>query len=141
MMNTTFAERCAISEQCLPTAPYRDMLSRLHADMLSEIEHLQKLADEWARLSQDEGKAERHIERLRGNASRWVAFRRIWLACDAAYDLFSNTLALAKTPADADDAIDAVIAASKWAKCDGGTCGVGGYCNRCKKAGGKAVTP
>jgi len=39
-MTTTFAERCAVCEQCLPAAPYRDMLNRLHADMLGEIEAL-----------------------------------------------------------------------------------------------------
>jgi hypothetical protein len=30
----TFKERCRISEQCLPSAPYRDMLTKLHNEML-----------------------------------------------------------------------------------------------------------
>ena len=38
---TTFAQRCAISEQCLPDAPYRAMLTKLHAEMLAEIGRLQ----------------------------------------------------------------------------------------------------
>ncbi len=35
------------------------------AEARAEIERLQKYEDEWARMSQDEGKAEREIERLR----------------------------------------------------------------------------
>ena len=30
----TLAQRSAVALQCLPAAPYRDMLERLHADML-----------------------------------------------------------------------------------------------------------
>ena len=41
MTTPTFAQRCAISEQCLPDAPYRAMLTKLHAEMLAEIGRLQ----------------------------------------------------------------------------------------------------
>jgi uncharacterized membrane protein len=37
MSKLTFKERCAISEQCLPDAPYRDMLTKLHGEMLAEL--------------------------------------------------------------------------------------------------------
>ena len=30
----TFEERCRLSEQCLPEAPYREMLNKLHNEML-----------------------------------------------------------------------------------------------------------
>jgi hypothetical protein len=40
-------------------------LERELAEARAEIERLQKYEDEWARMSQDEGKAEREIERLR----------------------------------------------------------------------------
>jgi hypothetical protein len=40
MTTKTFAERCALSEQCLPDAPYRAMLAALHKDMLLEIDRL-----------------------------------------------------------------------------------------------------
>lgn len=36
----TFEERCKISEQCLPDAPYRAMLTKLHEEMLQEIKSL-----------------------------------------------------------------------------------------------------
>jgi hypothetical protein len=41
MTNMTFAERCKLSEQCLPDAPYRAMLTKLHQEMLQEINRLQ----------------------------------------------------------------------------------------------------
>jgi hypothetical protein len=34
----TFTERCKLSTDCLPQAPYRLMLEALHADMLAELE-------------------------------------------------------------------------------------------------------
>ena len=33
----SFEERCRISESCLPDAPYRTSLKRLHNEMLDEI--------------------------------------------------------------------------------------------------------
>ena len=36
----TFEERCRLSEQCLPDAPYRAMLTKLHEEMLEEIKLL-----------------------------------------------------------------------------------------------------
>ena len=33
----TFTERCNLSTQCLPDAPYRAMLEALHREMLAEI--------------------------------------------------------------------------------------------------------
>ena len=34
----TFTERCRLSTDCLPQAPYRLMLEALHSEMLAEIE-------------------------------------------------------------------------------------------------------
>ena len=34
----TFTERCKLSTDCLPDAPYRAMLENLHREMLDEIE-------------------------------------------------------------------------------------------------------
>jgi len=42
MTTKTFAERCTLSEQCLPDAPYRAMLTKLHVEMQAEIERLNK---------------------------------------------------------------------------------------------------
>jgi hypothetical protein len=33
----TFEERCRLSEQCLPEAPYREMLTKLHNEMLEAL--------------------------------------------------------------------------------------------------------
>ena len=33
----TFEERCRLSEQCLPEAPYRMLLTNLHNEMLSKL--------------------------------------------------------------------------------------------------------
>ena len=37
MSKPTFAERCLLAEQCLPDAPYRAMLTQLHAEMLAAL--------------------------------------------------------------------------------------------------------
>jgi len=42
MTTKTFAERCTLSEQCLPDAPYRAMLTKLHVEMQAEVERLNK---------------------------------------------------------------------------------------------------
>jgi hypothetical protein len=46
MTNPTLAQRCKISEDCLPEAPYRDHLSRLHGDLLSLLGSSQAAAAE-----------------------------------------------------------------------------------------------
>ena len=33
----TFEQRCRVSEQCLPEAPYREMLTKLHDEMLAAL--------------------------------------------------------------------------------------------------------
>jgi len=33
----TFAQRCQVSEQCLPNTPYRAMLTNLHDEMLAAL--------------------------------------------------------------------------------------------------------
>jgi len=38
MSNLTFADRCKQSELCLPDATYRAMLTKLHGEMLQEID-------------------------------------------------------------------------------------------------------
>jgi hypothetical protein len=34
MSKPTFEQRCLLAEQCLPDAPYREMLKKLHTEML-----------------------------------------------------------------------------------------------------------
>ena len=34
LAHMTFEQRCRVSEQCLPEAPYREMLTKLHNEML-----------------------------------------------------------------------------------------------------------
>jgi hypothetical protein len=53
MSTQTFADRCTLSEQCLPDAPYRAMLTKLHVEMLQEIERLNKA------LTWEQNRAER----------------------------------------------------------------------------------
>jgi hypothetical protein len=56
----------------------------------AEIERLRKIEDEWARLSQDEGKAEREIERLTAAHHAAVEMSNTmhgrWLAAEAERD-------------------------------------------------------
>jgi hypothetical protein len=40
MTKPSIIARCTLSEQCLPDAPYRAMLCKLHKDMLDEIDRL-----------------------------------------------------------------------------------------------------
>jgi hypothetical protein len=44
--STTFGARCTLAEQFLPDAPYREMLIKLHNEMLAEIERLSKAVAE-----------------------------------------------------------------------------------------------
>ena len=44
MTKPSFIDRCTLSEQCLPDAPYRAMLRKLHKDMLNEIARLKVLS-------------------------------------------------------------------------------------------------
>jgi hypothetical protein len=37
MNKPTFAERCLLAEQCLPDAPYRAMLRKLHSEMMEAL--------------------------------------------------------------------------------------------------------
>ena len=37
LAHLTFEQRCRISEQCLPDAPYREMLTKLHDEMLAAL--------------------------------------------------------------------------------------------------------
>jgi hypothetical protein len=37
MRKPTFAERCLLAEQCLPDAPYRAMLKKLHTEMMEAL--------------------------------------------------------------------------------------------------------
>ena len=65
MSQLTFEKRCEIAQQCLPPAPYRDLLTVLHTEMLAELKRLLAAEAEWAALSQDDGKAQGEIDRLR----------------------------------------------------------------------------
>lgn len=48
----TFEQLCRLSEQCLPEAPYRDMLTKLHNEMLEAL--AQPAQRTWVGLTQDE---------------------------------------------------------------------------------------
>jgi hypothetical protein len=37
MSKPTFEQRCLLAEQCLPDAPYREMLKKLHKEMLEAL--------------------------------------------------------------------------------------------------------
>ena len=37
LAHLTFEQRCRLSEQCLPEAPYREMLTKLHDEMLKAL--------------------------------------------------------------------------------------------------------
>ena len=65
MSNLTFEQRCKTMQQCLPDAPYRGMLTVLHIEMLAELKRLMNAEAEWAARSQDDGKAQGEIDRLR----------------------------------------------------------------------------
>ena len=52
MSKQTFAERCQIAEQCLPDAPYRAMLTKLHTEMLAAL--AEQSAREWVGLTDEE---------------------------------------------------------------------------------------
>ena len=39
MAHLTLEQRCRLSEQCLPDAPYRAMLTKLHDEMLAALAH------------------------------------------------------------------------------------------------------
>ena len=49
MSKPTFAERCLLAEQCLPDAPYRAMLKKLHTEILDAL-----AAREWVGLTDEE---------------------------------------------------------------------------------------
>ena len=44
----TFAERCQLAEQCLPDAPYRAMLKKLHTEMLEALTEQPAQQEPWA---------------------------------------------------------------------------------------------
>ena len=46
MANLTFAERCALSENCLPESEYREQLIKLHRHMLAKIDKLESYRQE-----------------------------------------------------------------------------------------------
>jgi len=58
MRTQTFADRCTLSEQCLPDAPYRAMLTKLHKDMLQEIDRLKAAQEPVAWMRPDNRVAE-----------------------------------------------------------------------------------
>lgn len=71
-MTKTFAERCQLAQQSLPDAQYRAMLTALHAEMLDEVERLNKaVADEREACAKEAESWDCHLAaaeiRLRGN--------------------------------------------------------------------------
>jgi hypothetical protein len=60
MTKPSLIARCTLSEQCLPDAPYRAMLCKLHKDMLDEIDRLKAaqpapVQDKWVGTVVDSG--------------------------------------------------------------------------------------
>ena len=47
MSKPTFAERCLLAEQCLPDAPYRAMLKKLHSEMLEALTEQPAQREDW----------------------------------------------------------------------------------------------
>jgi hypothetical protein len=81
MTNMTFAERCTLSEQCLPDAPYRAMLTKLHGEMLQEIERLNAEVLEQCRIN---GMSAEREDALRAELTRLKASIALdWMANNA----------------------------------------------------------
>jgi hypothetical protein len=54
MTEPSLIARCTLSEQCLPDAPYRAMLRKLHKDMLNEIARLKAAQRQWVGLTDED---------------------------------------------------------------------------------------
>jgi hypothetical protein len=65
MTKPSLIARCTLSEQCLPDAPYRAMLCKLHKDMLQEIERL-KAAQPAVPDAMTSADIQEHIEYVAG---------------------------------------------------------------------------
>jgi len=61
----TYTDRCRIAEQCLPEAPYRSCLTRLHCEMLTEIERLRSALELIAAPQRPDGTWNRDREECR----------------------------------------------------------------------------
>lgn len=118
-MSTQEALRLAdwLEDQYDPTHNYAAAATELRRQH-AEIERLRKVEDEWDRLSQDDGKAEREIERLTAerDALRKDAERYRWLR-DTSVPPHNFCLSVPiefdgvrYTPAEVDASIDADIA-------------------------------
>jgi hypothetical protein len=68
MSQQSLIARCTLSEQCLPDAPYRAMLCKLHKDMLDEIDRLKAAQPAQEPVSEDRSRVlfERHWRKTRG---------------------------------------------------------------------------
>jgi hypothetical protein len=69
MSKPTFADRCTLSEQCLPNAPYRAMLTKLHSEMLLEIERLRTAIEQAEKQEQTFGETNVELGFYSDNAS------------------------------------------------------------------------
>jgi hypothetical protein len=65
MTKPSLIARCTLSEQCLPDAPYRAMLCKLHKDMLDEIDRL-KAAQPAVPDAMTSADIQEHIEYVAG---------------------------------------------------------------------------
>ena len=54
MAHMTFEQRCRVSEQCLPDAPYRAMLIALHDEMLAALAQPEQEPVAWIKASDTE---------------------------------------------------------------------------------------
>jgi len=62
MSNITFEQRCQMMQQCLPDAPYRDMLTVLHTEMLLRITSLESEASRFCADAINEKSARQTLE-------------------------------------------------------------------------------
>lgn len=65
MTKPSLIARCTLSKQCLPDAPYRAMLCKLHKDMLDEIDRL-KAAQPAVPDAMTSADIQEHIEYVAG---------------------------------------------------------------------------
>jgi hypothetical protein len=109
MTNMTFAERCTLSEQCLPDAPYRAMLTKLHGEMLQEIERLNAEVLEQCRIN---GMSAEREDALRAELTRLKAIIALDKMAENACELGLDY----ETPPKAQTEADKTAYAFGWCK-------------------------
>lgn len=68
----SFKARCDLAQQCLPDAPYRDALAKLHGEMLEEIDGLYKKMNDYAALARSRGGMHRELSQAHKSGAAMV---------------------------------------------------------------------